>query len=59
LGADLVGIAAGLLEAATKSAKAVDDELGIVIDQLRITCFCTGSRNLRELKAAPLVNEMT
>ena len=55
LGADVVGQAAGLLEAALVSTDAVHEALRIVIDQLRISCFCTGSRDLAVLRHAPVV----
>jgi isopentenyl-diphosphate delta-isomerase len=55
LGADLAGIAAGTLEPALISAEAVADHLNGVIDQLRIACFCTGSRDLDALRNAPLL----
>ena len=54
LGADLVGQASGLLEAATQSAEAVAEQFGTVIAQLRVACFCTGSRDLAALRVAPL-----
>lgn len=52
VGADLVGTAAGVLKAATHSAEAVAEQLALLIDQLRVTCFCTGSRNLADLRTA-------
>jgi len=52
VGADVVGTAAGVLAAATKSAQAVAEHLEGMIDQMRITCFCTGSRNLEALHHA-------
>lgn len=55
VGADLAGIAAGTLEPALLSAEAVADHLAGVIDQLRIACFCTGSRDLAALRSAPLL----
>jgi isopentenyl-diphosphate Delta-isomerase len=55
LGADLAGIAAGTLEPALVSAEAVADHLTGVIEQLRIVCFCTGSRDLMALRGAPLL----
>jgi isopentenyl-diphosphate delta-isomerase len=55
VGADIVGMAGALLEAATQSADAVDRAIGTIIDQLRIACFCTGSRSLKELQTARLV----
>ncbi|WP_449432963.1 type 2 isopentenyl-diphosphate Delta-isomerase [Pseudomonas putida] len=55
LGADLVGQAAGVLAAATVSSAAVIEHFDIVIRQLRIACFCTGSRNLAHLRRARLL----
>lgn len=55
VGADLVGMAGGLLEAATQSAEDVDRALGVIVDQLRIACFCTGSRSLADLRKARLL----
>jgi isopentenyl-diphosphate delta-isomerase len=55
LGADLAGIAAGTLEPALVSGQAVADHLNGVIDQLRIACFCTGSRDLSALRSAALL----
>jgi len=57
LGADIAGQAAGILDAATKSADAVVSRLSVVISQLRIVCFCTGSRDLAALRTAPLAPE--
>jgi isopentenyl-diphosphate delta-isomerase len=54
LGADIVGQAAGLLEAATQSPEAVVEHFATVIDQLRVACFCTGSRDLAALRVAAL-----
>jgi isopentenyl-diphosphate delta-isomerase len=54
LGADLVGQASGLLEAATQSAEAVAEHFGTVVAQLRVACFCTGSRDLASLRTAAL-----
>lgn len=54
LGADLVGQAAGVLEAATASTDAVVAHFQLAIRQLRTVCFCTGSTNLADLKRAPL-----
>ncbi|WP_108396202.1 type 2 isopentenyl-diphosphate Delta-isomerase [Devosia submarina] len=55
LGADLVGQAAGVLEAATQSAEAVAEHFAVAITQLRIACFCTGSADLRALRGAKLL----
>jgi isopentenyl-diphosphate Delta-isomerase len=54
LGADIVGQAAGVLNAATKSPEAVIEHFSIVIAQLRVACFCTGSTTLAELRRARL-----
>lgn len=54
LGADMVGQAAGVLVAATRSTEAVVEHFQIVIRQLRTACFCTASSNLVELKRAEL-----
>lgn len=55
LGADLCGFAAGILAAALDSPQAVVDRFDIAIEQLRITCFCTGSSNLAALRNARLL----
>lgn len=54
LGADLVGQAAGILDAATRSPEAVISHLSVTIAQLRIACFCTGSADLKALRTARL-----
>jgi isopentenyl-diphosphate delta-isomerase len=53
-GADLVGQAAGLLPSANNSPEALIDHLSVLIKELQITCFCTGSKDLIELKTARL-----
>ncbi|OSN07309.1 type 2 isopentenyl-diphosphate Delta-isomerase [Lonsdalea iberica] len=55
LGADIVGQAAGVLEAATRSTEAVIAHFDILIRQLKIACFCTGSGNLAALRQARLL----
>ena len=55
LGADLAGMAAGVLDAALKDAEALTERLAIVIAQLRIACFCTGSADLAALRTARLI----
>lgn len=50
LGADLVGIARPLLNAATESIDEVIEYLNGIIDGLRIAMFCTGSENIQKLK---------
>lgn len=54
LGADVVGQAAGVLDAATRSTDAVIGHFQIMIRQLRTACFCTGSANLADLRRADL-----
>ncbi|QCR35663.1 type 2 isopentenyl-diphosphate Delta-isomerase [Nissabacter sp. SGAir0207] len=54
LGADLVGQAAAVLGSATTSTAAVVAHFRVVIEQLRVACFCTGSANLAALRRAPL-----
>lgn len=54
LGADVVGQAAGVLEAATVSTEAVMTHFQIMIRQLRTACFCTGSASLADLRRAHL-----
>ncbi|WP_417307504.1 type 2 isopentenyl-diphosphate Delta-isomerase [Devosia sp.] len=55
VGADVVGQAAGVLSASVDSVEAVVAHFSLVIAQLRIACFCTGSKDLAALKQAPLV----
>lgn len=54
LGADLVGQAAAVLQSATESTEAVVSHFQVLIRQLRIACFCTGSANLSALRRAPI-----
>lgn len=58
LGADIVGQAAAVLEAATQSPAAVIEHFQIALRQLQIACFCTGSANLAQLRQVPLVREV-
>lgn len=55
IGATLVAQAAGLLPAAMRGPDQVAEHLGILIDQLRIACFCTGSANIADLRQVPLL----
>ncbi|MFC3606707.1 type 2 isopentenyl-diphosphate Delta-isomerase [Stutzerimonas tarimensis] len=54
LGAQLAGQAAAALPGALTSTEAVIAHFEIVIEQLRVACFCTGSRDLEALRQAPL-----
>lgn len=56
LGADLVGQAAGVLQAALISTEAVVAHFELVIRQLRTVCFCTASRDLAALRTAALLD---
>ena len=56
LGADLVGQAGAVLGAAMVSTDAVLAHFGVMLQQLRIACFCTGSRDLAALRAAPILH---
>jgi len=55
LGADVVGIARPLLEAAMQSATATGDVLDQFIETLRIAMFVAGARTVQELKNATLI----
>ena len=55
LGADLVGQAAAVLGSATASSEAVIEHFSIIIEQLRVACFCTGSGSLADLRRAALL----
>jgi isopentenyl-diphosphate delta-isomerase len=50
LGATLVGSAAPLLEAATYQSQAVYEKFAILLEELKIAAFCTGSSTLNELQ---------
>lgn len=55
LGADLAGSAApNLFAQNTGGVEAIIEGLQTLIDELRITMFCTGAANLAELKQVPL-----
>lgn len=54
LGADIVGQAAGALASATQSADAAIAHFEVMIAQLRIAMFATGSPDLAALRQAPL-----
>lgn len=59
LGADMAGIAGPLLKAATFSAGAVKTVLTEIIETLRIAMFCTGARNVAELKESSSLKRRT
>jgi isopentenyl-diphosphate Delta-isomerase len=55
LGADIVGQAAGVLAAAIAGPDAIIAHVNVLVAQLRIACFCTGSADLKALRTAPLL----
>jgi isopentenyl-diphosphate delta-isomerase len=57
LGADIAAQAAAVLPAAMTSTEAVVAHVEVLIRQLRIACFCTGSADLSALRTAPLLGE--
>ncbi len=58
LGADLVAIAAPLLQAAQDSQEAIERYLGQIIEELRVICFAVGVRTPAELKRrSPLMSQ--
>ena len=56
LGADVVGMASGVIQAATESTEAVVAHFQTVIRQLRTVCFCTNAASLPALKRVPLLS---
>ena len=57
LGADLAGFAAGILPSALDGAAALTDRFEVLIEELRIACFCTASRDIAMLKSARLIGD--
>jgi len=55
LGADLVGQAGALLQAATQGVQAVLDHFAQLEDALRLACFATGSKDLAALRRVRLL----
>ena len=56
LGADLVGMGAPALGSAMETAKAVENQLSAVVEELKIAMFCSGSRDIPALRQAVLRN---
>ena len=54
LGADLIGLARPLLKAATVSAKAVHEELEVLVEGLRTALFAAGVGDIASLRSHPL-----
>ncbi len=57
LGANLCGFAASILPAALVSPETLVNQFEVLTAQLRIACFCTGSRDLRALAQARLLGD--
>jgi isopentenyl-diphosphate delta-isomerase len=57
LGAHLVGFAGPLLRAAASSEEDAYVTLEAIIEELRLTAFCTGSRTLEDLQRAELFDD--
>ncbi len=55
LGAGMAGFALPLLKPAMKSAKAVESVISAIIEELRISMFLLGCKNVSELKSAPFI----
>ena len=55
MGADLVGVAAGVLKAATEGPEALISRLDVIIRQWRVVAFATGSATLQDLRSAELL----
>jgi len=56
LGADLAAQAAGVLPAALDGPECLVEHIEVIIEQLRIACFCTGSADIEHLKSAPILS---
>ncbi|WP_313106227.1 type 2 isopentenyl-diphosphate Delta-isomerase [Brevundimonas sp.] len=56
LGADVVGMASGVIQAATESTEAVIAHFQTAIRQLRTVCFCTNAASVAALKRVPLLS---
>jgi len=55
VGADCAGLARAVLKEAMESAKAVEDKLSLIVEEMRIAMFLTGSKNVRELGNAQYI----
>ncbi len=52
LGADMVGQAAAILASALTSPEAIVEQFEELKEGMKITCFCTGSKRLKDLRTA-------
>jgi isopentenyl-diphosphate delta-isomerase len=57
LGADLVGFAAPLLREAAVSETGAHEMLTALVDELRVSMFCCGAGDLRQLKQAEIMSD--
>jgi len=55
LGADMAAFAMPLLKPATESTQAVVDFLTQIMNEIKVTMFLAGAKNITELKKAPLM----
>ncbi len=55
LGANMVGFAGSILEQTLKGRLGLQVQFEAIIEELRVTAFCTGSQNLDQLRQAPLL----
>jgi isopentenyl-diphosphate Delta-isomerase len=58
LGADLAGFASPLLKAAAESEDAVHQLMGGLVEELRISMFCCGARDLAGLRQVEIVEHL-
>ncbi len=58
LGADLAGLAFPFLQAASDSPSALDELVEILMAEIRTVLFCTGNRNLTELKRSNVLEKI-
>ncbi|WCR57408.1 type 2 isopentenyl-diphosphate Delta-isomerase [Rickettsia asembonensis] len=54
MGANIFGLAGQLLKAADISESLLSEEIQLIIEQLKITMLCTGSRTLKDLTEAEI-----
>ena len=58
LGADLAGLAFPFLQAASESEAALDELVELLIAEIKTVMFCTGNKNLSQLKRSPSLIEV-
>lgn len=55
MGAQLVGQAAAVIHSAALSTDAVIEHFQLIIEQIKVACFCTGSTDIAALRTAVLL----